>query len=203
MGNIKGMRIKFILAVLVQLIFLCVMIGGKAYTLAYGEKILLKSAPVDPTSLFSGDYIRLNYDISTIEIKNVNTDIDFSKAKSDYNSEEYRTMEKQLQKVYVKLQKKDGDRFWSVVSMTHDKPVAAPDELVIMGHDGEYLAWTDKPSVRLKYGIESYYIAEGTGAQYEKSMSDKSSDTYVEVSVDRNGSAGIIAIYQDGKKINQ
>lgn len=39
-------------------------VADKEKTLASGELILLRLAPVDPRSLMQGDYMRLNYDIT-------------------------------------------------------------------------------------------------------------------------------------------
>jgi uncharacterized membrane-anchored protein len=42
---------------------------GAAYPLWTGEEIRLKTVPVDPRSLFMGNYARLRYEISSVELK--------------------------------------------------------------------------------------------------------------------------------------
>ncbi len=42
---------------------------GAVYPLWTGEEIKLKAVPLDPRSLFMGNYARLRYDISSIELK--------------------------------------------------------------------------------------------------------------------------------------
>ncbi|MBS3111539.1 GDYXXLXY domain-containing protein, partial [Candidatus Woesearchaeota archaeon] len=54
--------------VIAQVAFLLLMIAFKQSTLAFGERVLLKPVPVDPTDPFRGDYVTFRYDISTIEL---------------------------------------------------------------------------------------------------------------------------------------
>ena len=42
-------------------------ISQHALILRHGQEVLLKSLPVDPRDLLRGEYVILNYDISTIE----------------------------------------------------------------------------------------------------------------------------------------
>ncbi|MGA2466867.1 MAG: GDYXXLXY domain-containing protein [Thermodesulfobacteriota bacterium] len=62
------MRSKFILLVLLQVVLLLGIIAYRQYWVSTGEKILLKTAPVDPRDIFRGDYINLRYDISTLDL---------------------------------------------------------------------------------------------------------------------------------------
>lgn len=66
-------KYKYIL-ILINLIVLLGLFNNsilkKEELLSNGQTILLKLAPVDPRSLMQGDYMRLNYDISS----NINTD---------------------------------------------------------------------------------------------------------------------------------
>ncbi len=62
------MRTKFILLVLLQAALLVGIIAYRHYWVATGERILLKTAPVDPRDLFRGDYIDLSYDISQLDL---------------------------------------------------------------------------------------------------------------------------------------
>ena len=96
------------LAVLVLLTAaLVVMVGMKQYTLNTGQVILLKTIPIDPRSLFRGDYVRLNYDINRIRIEDVTGDEQF----------------KRHQTIYAVLVK--GEKYWQVVSV-HQQPPALP-----------------------------------------------------------------------------
>lgn len=59
-------RKALIAAVVFQLLVLVGMVAKAALPLWTGEEIRLSTQPVDPRSLFRGNYARLNYDISTI-----------------------------------------------------------------------------------------------------------------------------------------
>ncbi len=65
------MRWKFIFFVLLQVALLVGIIAYRQYWVATGEKILLRTAPVDPRDIFRGDYISLRYDISTLDLDDV------------------------------------------------------------------------------------------------------------------------------------
>ena len=63
--------LKLVLVVLLQTVALVTMVGMKQYTLNTGTPILLETEPVDPRSLFSGDYVRLNYKISRLDVDKI------------------------------------------------------------------------------------------------------------------------------------
>jgi uncharacterized membrane-anchored protein len=60
----KNNRIYFIAAILFQFSCLAALAIPNIYTLATGTEIELMSRPVDPYSLFKGDYVTLTYDFS-------------------------------------------------------------------------------------------------------------------------------------------
>jgi len=62
------MRGKFIIIVLIQIALLAGIIGYREYWIALGEKVLLRTAPVDPRDLFRGDYVQLSYEITILEL---------------------------------------------------------------------------------------------------------------------------------------
>ena len=53
-----------LLAVVIQTGVLVAMVAMKQWTLTTGTPVVLETKPVDPRSLFRGDYVRLNYAIS-------------------------------------------------------------------------------------------------------------------------------------------
>ncbi|MBI5075866.1 MAG: GDYXXLXY domain-containing protein [Nitrospirae bacterium] len=59
---------KFIAIVLIQTILLAGIIAYRHYWVSTGEKVLLKTVPVDPWNMFRGDYMVLSYDISRINL---------------------------------------------------------------------------------------------------------------------------------------
>ncbi len=100
------MRSKFILLVLLQVALLIGIVAYRQYWVATGEKILLKTAPVDPRDIFRGDYVNLQYDISML-------DLDGLGVKESFKSNE---------KVYVVLEK-NPDTTFSAKSVSRALPV--------------------------------------------------------------------------------
>ncbi|MCJ7783759.1 MAG: GDYXXLXY domain-containing protein [Desulfobacterales bacterium] len=99
------MRWKFIFLVLLQAALLVGMIAYRQYWVATGERILLRTAPVDPRDIFRGDYLSLRYDISTL-------DLDGFGVKGNFKSNE---------KVYVILERNQEGVF-SAVSVSRGLP---------------------------------------------------------------------------------
>ncbi|HXY53075.1 MAG TPA: GDYXXLXY domain-containing protein [Nitrospirota bacterium] len=62
------MRTKFIIIVLLQVLLLFGIIGYREHWLATGDKVILKTMPVDPRDVFRGDYVKLTYEITDITL---------------------------------------------------------------------------------------------------------------------------------------
>ena len=62
------MRLKFALIVILQAALLVGMIGYRQHWVDTGQRVLLRTEPVDPRDLFRGDYVRLSYDISNLDL---------------------------------------------------------------------------------------------------------------------------------------
>ncbi|MGG1619533.1 GDYXXLXY domain-containing protein [Paenibacillus sp. NRS-1782] len=119
--------------------------------LATGASIKLKLAPVDPRSLLQGDYVMLNYDIST----------PFSQ--DNWNRGKVKVvLTPGSQGVYI------ADRLYQ------DGEKLAHHEVILNGQwDG----------TRIQYGIENYFIPEGTGRNVEQNAH------YAYIRVSQNGDA--------------
>jgi uncharacterized membrane-anchored protein len=79
-----------------------------------------------------------------------------------------------------------------------------PDETVIKGRV-EYISRppTDRPQdvsgVGLHYGIESFFVPEGTGRELEKLVGDKKISAVI--AVDEDGNAAIKGLMSEGQRI--
>ena len=61
------MRRKLVLLfVVAQVLVLAFMAGKREFIVHAGERIHLRTAPVDPRDLFRGDFVRLNYEVSSV-----------------------------------------------------------------------------------------------------------------------------------------
>jgi uncharacterized membrane-anchored protein len=61
-------RLAFWVVVAVQAVVLLGMIGLNEQALAHGERVTLRTAPVDPLDLFRGNYVALRYEISNVQV---------------------------------------------------------------------------------------------------------------------------------------
>lgn len=171
-----------VLVVLLQTAALVGMIALKQRTLMTGAPILLKTAPVDPRSLFRGDYVILNYDISRMKYADVAGDRNF----------------KRHDEIYVVLRK--GEEFWEPVSIHHEMPAHGPESVVIRGQVEWTEVWNGTDSVdgvNVRYGIENYFVPEGEGREIELPRNEDK--VAIQVAVDEGGDAAIKAILIDGK----
>lgn len=181
------LRVSVILAV--QILALLGMIGMKQWTLNSGTPIVLETAPIDPRSLFSGDYVRLNYTISTLTLEKLGGDREF----------------KRHDTVYLVLQ--SAEPYATPVSVHRQMPQLGSGQVALKG-EVEYVSdtrWNQQTrqldpvkSLSVHYGIENYYVAEGTGHTLEQPADN--ARVSVRVAVDRLGGAGISAILLNGKE---
>jgi uncharacterized membrane-anchored protein len=182
-----GLRITLIIAL--QTAALCAMVGIKQYTLSTGTPVVLQTQPIDPRSLFRGDYVRLNYAISELALDRLAGDKEFQRGDA----------------VYVVL-KQDGE-YWQPVALLRKYPANVAGQVVIKGKV-EYLnsrTWQGgRPvqpeastlSISVKYGIESYFVPEGEGLRLER---PKPGETVsIRVVVDRYGNPAIKAVLVNG-----
>ncbi len=186
----KGVGARTALLAVVLTAVLAGMIGMKQWTLSTGTPVLLETAPVDPRSLFRGDYVRLNYKISRLDLDALKGDKDFSVHDT----------------VWVVLEQ--GERFWHAVGVYRHRPATAPGQVVIKGEvrwagagGGPFTTRSGpRPSfILVRYGIETYFVPEGSGRALERRDTRQPLD--ILAAVDRFGNAGIKAVYVDGREI--
>ncbi|MFA5901166.1 MAG: GDYXXLXY domain-containing protein [Hyphomicrobium sp.] len=169
-----------------QAIVLGWMIWDRTSLLANGREVVLEVIPVDPRSLFRGDYVILGYDISRFKLPAGN-------APPERNSP-----------FYVTLRKGAGDNWQAVAGSSAFPAHLQPDEVVIKGRV-EYvsLPGRDQPQepigVGLHYGIESYFVPEGTGTELEHMVGDKKISAVI--AIDASGEAAIKGLISDGKRV--
>ncbi|KGP90764.1 hypothetical protein N780_03600 [Pontibacillus chungwhensis BH030062] len=149
-------RWLFPLMVSLQVLYLVGMAGAYYAIDLFGETIDLKTAPVDPRDLFYGDYVVVNYEISTISNENWVGD------EPQYND-----------KVYVKL-RKDGE-VYEAQAVSHQALPTEKDEVLITG---QYKGGNGD-ELRIRYGIERFYVEENTGEALEGNESERVAEVAV------------------------
>ncbi len=118
-----------IVAILLVLVILISFIFYNEWPLLTGKKIVLATQPIDPFDLFRGQYMSINYDISSI-----NNVEGFDEGDS----------------IYVLLEE-DEQEIWRLKETSKTKP----DRGVFI--KGEVINSYDN-SVRVEYGIEQYFF---------------------------------------------
>lgn len=163
------MEKKTLILVLISLSFIGIAVGlifSKERTMRTGTAVILEIQPVDPRDFLRGDYVVLNYNISSI---------DTSVFPGRYKF-------KPGQAVYVGLEK--AGRSWSPVSIAPEKPAQG---IFIRGKVNSFYGYR----AYIEYGIESYFVPEGEGRSIENMMRGENSSLTVEAVVDKQGSAVI------------
>jgi uncharacterized membrane-anchored protein len=154
-----------------QVAVLMAMIAFKGITVLTGQTILLKVVPVDPRDLFRGDYVILGYEFSRPRFPIAGL----------APSNQFRAGS---QTVYVSVVPDSGGKHWQVGSISTQLPAG-----------GIYLRGQLTPQGRIECGIESYFVQEGKGRQYEEAV--RYGRLYAEIAVDRNGGAVVRGLHID------
>ncbi len=171
-------RIAVVLALQTAVLF--AMVGIKQYTLATGIPVVLETQPIDPRSLFRGDYVRLNYVISELDTATLAGDDDYARGDA----------------VYVVL--RHATPYATPVSLHRTHPGPRDGHVVIEGtvtHTGRGMT---PHTILVRYGIEAYFVPEGEGLALERPAAGET--VSIEVAVDRFGNAGITAVLVDDER---
>ncbi len=178
---------RVLLIVLLQRALLGAMIATRQWTLNTGTPIVLETQPVDPRSLFRGDYVTFNYTISRLNLDLLGGEDEFQHNET----------------VYVVLA--PGEPYWQPVSVYHSYPVLADGQVALKGEVVYTMesAWNPQTSksepckcLQVRYGIEDYFVPEGEGHRLERPKQGET--VMLRIAVDRNGSGAIAALLING-----
>jgi len=172
-------KAAFITIVIMQIAVLGVMIGNRVCLLDTGVKVLLKCEPVDPRSLISGDYVILNYEISSL-------------AKDIYTGPNLNNL-KPNDTVYVALEKLINKKYWVAKSFSTDYDTLRKSYPVIMRGTIKDTYST----IRIHYGIENYFVPQNQGLKIEQKMDDIS----VEISVSDTGESALSRLFISDREV--
>jgi uncharacterized membrane-anchored protein len=175
---------RLLIIVVLQTLVLAGMIAKRQWTLATGTPVVLETEPIDPRSLFRGDYVTFNYDISRLKLDELVGDDEF----------------RQHDTIYVVLE--PGEPYWRARGAYHRPPAG---ELALRGRV-EYVSehwWNAETQsseevrhVSVRYGIEDYFVPEGEGRVLERPVAGE--DISLRVAVDRFGNGAIQALLING-----
>jgi len=151
--------------------------------LKYGTKIVLQPAPVDPQSLFQGQYDILSYSINRL---------DSSKLRNTYPPKE----PAEGMNIYVRMEAQPDGQLWQLVDSGLEwPPFVESNQIVLVGQ----ITSANSSTLRVRYGIEQFFVPEGRGHEIEQITWRNASRLKVEVFVNRVGEARIGRILVDDK----
>jgi uncharacterized membrane-anchored protein len=176
MNNYRKIIMPFI--VLIQVAVLLFMAANQEYILAAGEKVMLKCEPIDPRSLFSGDYVILNYEITRTKLDTITL--------KPGEKQPFRVNET----IYIALEKPESSEYWRAAAASRDIHwLKSMYKTVIRGRIDRYR--------NIKFGVEDYFVPQYEGINIEKNLDN----VRVEVSVMPDGNSAISRLFLGGREM--
>lgn len=174
------MKAKLLLIVLgLQTAWFVGMVTLQEFRLHTGTVVLLETMPVDPRDLLRGDYVTLNYTISTLPA---------SLFQGTFTNKAVTGTP-----VFVSLTR--HGEFFEAERASFRPLDATKGGAVLRGRVSSRFWWNETPdanmTVRVDYGLEQFFVREGTGNPTGK--------VTVAVSVPSSGNAVIKQVYVGGK----
>lgn len=158
------------------------MYGLSALPVITGTEIRLKTVPVDPRSLFRGNYARLGYDISRIPAA------EFVEHEAD---DEYpRARLRMGEVVYVRLQRTETGLYEFAGAQ-----LTKPDRGVfVRGRVRDFWAGEQR-EYQIEYGIEAFFAPKEKALALERQLADSG---VAVLKVDKHGSARVVEVVPEG-----
>lgn len=160
------------------------MVRERAAILASGTVIEMDVAPVDPRSLFRGDYVALAYPAARFNTGDATGAAALALAGAS--------------PVYATLVKNDAGE-WRPVAVSAKRPAAREGEAVLRARTDRARRFSQE--IGLRYGVETYFVPEGSGKAIEDAARAK--DVRVRVAVGADGQTAIKAVIVGGKVIEE
>jgi uncharacterized membrane-anchored protein len=164
-----------VLVLMLQTAWLLATVVVEEHRLASGTIILLETGRVDPRDMLRGDHLVLNYKISDVPANCFSPSVTNDLPNGT--------------KVFVVLAP-GTNQYYEVVRASTNEIVPPKDEVLLRGKSA-YGWWIAGSSIHVAYGIENYYVAEGTG--------NPTGRLTVQAVVTSSGRATIRQVYVDGK----
>ena len=182
---------RYILAALLLCGLILAMVYQRAEILRNGQEVRLEIVPVDPRDLFRGDYVILDYKISSVDLP--------KDATGEF---------KRGQKIFVTLRPDENGKA-RAVAISSERPAVSGADIVILGTvsagsvcpPNEAGLRVCKPGIRaalVKYGLESYFVPQGEGKKIETTEKTR---LEIVAAVTPSGQSAIKRLLLDGKPV--
>ena len=140
-------KLFIVLLVLGQFVILAFMAGEREWIRHNGERVYLRTAPIDPRDPFRGDFVRLSYSLSSVDVSRFRSSTSANSLKRD-------------DKVYAVLAPSATD-VYQLDYLTDRKPSSGVFLLGRVNRD------VSGGQIQLRYGIEQYFVQQGRGVEIE------------------------------------
>lgn len=146
----------FLISLFFPVLLLLSMTIKPLITIYYGETIRLQTVPVDPSHLFYGDYVDLEFEAENIPIDVVEKSLQKKLEDNTYGSSPQNDLS-----VYIHLDYNQETDTHQVTNLTTDKPNSGT---YIKGVLNPYI---QEDTARVSIPIEQYYLEDNTGLELE------------------------------------
>jgi len=157
-------KVVWAVAVL-QVLLLCFIAAKREWIRSSGAVVYVRTAPVDPRDLFRGDYVQLEYDIAFPSKDIVDSFLHLNKSIAEEKSNN-----RKQHVVYLTLDSFSGTGVVEPKKLLLEEPV---EGLFIKGRFGGRLWRNWRQGGLLKFGIEKYFIEQGTGFDLEEKRGNR------------------------------
>ena len=149
----------FLISLIGPVILLLSMTIKPLITINYGETIRLQTVPVDPSNIFYGDYVDLEFEAENIPINLVESSLrkELEDHTNGYSEDDL--------KVYIRLAYSNETDTHQVTNLSKSKPKSGTYLKVIL-HPSIY-----EEKVRVSIPLEQYYLEDNTGLELEDKAS--------------------------------
>ena len=172
-------RLRLILVAILLTGALVVMVVNKQWILITGAEVVIEVVPVDPRSLFRGDFVRLRYKIGQLRYEQVAGHKDFSRKET----------------VHVALRNEGA--YWRAVGVYRDTPPPNPGDVIIRGKVVCAATSCLGGDLVLNYGIDRLFVPEGEGHAIEDAQ--RAGKVAAIIRIGSNGTAMIRGLLVDGE----
>ncbi len=155
MKNLSKTKL-FLISLVIPILFLLSMTIKPLITIYYGETVRLQTVPVDPSHLFYGDYVDLDFEAENIPIHVVEKSLQKKLEDNTYGSFPQNDLS-----VYIHLDYNQETDTHKVTNLTMDKPNSGT---YIKGVLNPYI---QEDTARVSIPIEQYYLEDNTGLELE------------------------------------